>query len=124
VEKQRKEMLPSLRETSEVLSTYTQWSPVLASLGAIVPQEVVVTELMARRQNIPIESEKVDHRYSLMIGFIAGYEPVAVERFMQSLRISLEAQLKVSNIRIVSQKRQEIRNRTFQYYIVECVMKP
>ncbi len=123
-QQQRKELQPSLREVSQVLSTYSQWSPVLTSLSSSVPDDMIVTELKTKRQSTHIGREQIDYKYSLMIGFVTRSEPVAVERFMQSLRTYLQTRLKVNNIRIISQKRQEIRNRTFQYYVVECSLIP
>jgi len=118
-DKRRSEVNASLAEVTTALTVHTQWSQVLVTLSKSVPESVTMADLMARREELGGK-----YAYVLVLGMVSPTGPAAVEQFVRTLRQALPLIGGPDAVRIISQRQQQMEGRDFQYYVVECRLKP
>ncbi len=118
-DKRRADVDASLEEVRTALDVHGQWSDILVALTRTAPETITIGDLMTKRQEA-----RGKYEYSMMMGVISPTGPVAVEQFVRDLRAALPLAPGPDNIRIISQRQQQIAGREFQYYVIECRLKP
>lgn len=118
-DKRRVEVDASLEEVRTALDVHRQWSDILVALTRTAPEAITIGDIMTKRQEA-----KGKYEYSMMMGLISPTGPVAVEQFVRDLRTALPLASGPDNIRIISQRQQQVEGREFQYYVIECRLKP
>jgi len=123
-EQRRGRINASLSEVSAVLAYHTQWSSILVALSESAAKGITINDLMAKREEQKDAQQNVRYSYSLMMGVVSPSGPTAVEQFVRALRGALPLAPDSAGIRIVSQRQAQIQGRDFQYYVIECRLKP
>jgi Tfp pilus assembly protein PilN len=118
-DKRRSEVNANLAEVTTALTTHTKWSDILVTLSQNIPESVTIADLIAKREEI-----KSKYEYSLVLGVVAPAGPTAVEQFVRALRQALPLVSGPDGVRIISQRQQQMEGRDFEYYVVECRLKP
>jgi hypothetical protein len=118
-DKRRAEVDASLEEVRTALDIHRQWSDILVALTRTAPETITIGDIMTKRDEV-----KGKYEYSMMMGVISPTGPVAVEQFVRDLRAALPLASGPDNIRIISQRQQQVEGRDFQYYVVQCRLKP
>jgi hypothetical protein len=123
-EQHRQEVNATLAEVSAVLAHHTKWTSVLVALSESAPKGITINDLMAKREEQKDAQQNVKYNYSLMMGVVSPSGPTAVEQFVRALRLALPLVPDSAAVRIVSQRQTQIQGRDFQYYVIECHLKP
>jgi hypothetical protein len=118
-EKRRKEVNASLAEVNTVLTTHAKWSPLVAAAAQSASNAITISDLAAKREEI-----RGKYEYSFTLGVVASSGPVAVEEFVRTLRQTLPLRPGPDSVRIISQRQQQWEGRDFQYYVIECQLRP
>ena len=122
--RQRQDLQNRLAEIKKSLSYEIQWSPILASIAEIIPEDVTLNNVSLTRQAENVDPEKIKYHYSLVLGLLTPGDPLPIENFMKGLGNldSLKPQLK--EIRVSNQSQQEIQDHEFLYIVIECRFEP
>jgi hypothetical protein len=123
-DRRRTEITAGLAEAKQLAATHTAWSSLLVTLTDQTPKEVVISEILAKREKPKTEQTQGPYRFSLVLGVISPAGAAPVEQLIQALRTALPLQPGPDSVQIVSQRHQEIEGRDAQYYIIECKLKP
>ena len=118
-EKRRGEVNASLKEVGTALTTHTKWSPLVAAVAQSASNAITISDMAAKREEI-----KSKYEYSFTLGVVAPSGPSAVEEFVRTLRQALPLRPGPDSVRIISQRQQQWEGRDFQYYVIECRLKP
>jgi len=118
-ERRRADVNASLAEVSQALAIHTKWSDVLVILTRTAPETITIGDLMTKREEV-----KGQYEYSMMMGVVSPAGPAAVEQFVRDLRAALPLASGPDNIRIISQRQQQVEGRDLQYYVIQCRLKP
>ncbi len=121
-EKRRIEINAAMGEVNKALAYHATWSPILAALAQNTPSDLVVPDIMAKREEQGI-GDKAHYTYTLMVGVVSPSGGAAVEQFVRTLRLALPLQSGPDSIRIISQRQETVAGQAFQYYVVECRLK-
>ncbi len=121
-DKRRTEINASTTEVNKVLSYHATWSPILAILAQNTPTDLVIPDIMAKREEQGL-GEKVRFAYTLMVGVVSPSGGAAVEQFVRTLRVVLPLLPGPDSIRIISQRQEMVAGQPVQYYVVECRLK-
>jgi hypothetical protein len=122
VEKRRIEVNGAMAEVNKALSYHATWSPVIAAMALNTPPDLVLTDIMAKREEQG-SGEKVRFTYTLMLGVMSPSGAAVVEQYVRTLRLALTLQPGPDSIRIISQRQDMIAGQPVQYYVVECRLK-
>ncbi len=122
-DKQRTQITASLAEVAQVAGTHAAWSPILVTLTAQTPQEVAISEIVARHQESKSEKTKGQYDDSLSLGVLAPGGAPPVEQLIRALRTALPLQAGPDSIQIVSQRHQETAGLDAQHYVIECKLR-
>jgi hypothetical protein len=122
VEKRRTEINAALAEVDKALGNHATWSPIIAALAQSASTDLVVTDMMAKREEQGV-GDKARFVYTLMLGVMSPSGAVVVEQFVRTLRLALPLQPGPDSIRIISQRQEMAAGKTIQYYVIECRLK-
>ena len=121
-EKRRTEINTALTEVDKALGNHAAWSPIIAALAQSASTDLVVTDMMAKREEQGV-GDKARFVYTLMLGVMSPSGAAVVEQFVRTLRLALPLQPGPDSIRIISQRQEMAAGKTIQYYVVECRLK-
>ena len=121
-EKRRGEIDAAIAEVNKALTHHAAWSPILAALAQNTPPELVIPDIMAKREEQGA-GDKVRYAYTLMVGVVSPSGGAVVEQFVRTLRLALPLVPGPDSIRIISQRQEMVAGQSFQYYVVECRLK-
>jgi hypothetical protein len=122
-EKRKTQINAGLTEVNTALTIHAKWSPIVVALTQSTTKEITITELMAKREEQG-GGEQVKYIYSLILGVVSTSGPGAVEGFVQAMRQNLPLAPGPDNVRIIAQRQEMVAGRSFQYYVIECRLKP
>jgi hypothetical protein len=122
-EKRRIQSNAGLAEVDKVLPIHAKWSDILVGLAEATPETVTIADLMAKREEQKV-GQGVKYLYSLVMGVMSPSGSAPVEEFVRLLRLRMPLQPGPDSIRIISQRQEQIQERSVPYYIIECRLKP
>lgn len=122
-EKRKTQINAGLAEVSKALTIHAKWSPILVALTDSATKEIAISDLMAKREEQG-SGDQMKYGYSLMMGVVSTSGPGAVEQFVRNIRLNLPLSPGPDSVRIIAQRQEMITGRSFQYYVIECRLKP
>jgi hypothetical protein len=124
--KRQGEIDASLAEVSQLGATHAAWSPILVALTQVTPKEIVISEILAKREEAKgaPEQQKAPPSFSLVMGVTSPLGAGAVEQLIAALRKALPLKPGLDSIQILSQRHLESEGQMVQYYIIECKLRP
>jgi Tfp pilus assembly protein PilN len=122
-DKKSTQIKATMAEVTQVAGTHTAWSPILVALTAQTPNEVVLSEIVAKHEEQKGEKTKGQYDDSLMLGVLSPDGAPPVEQFIRALRSALPLRSGPDSVQIVSQRHQDLSGLDAQYYVIECKLK-
>lgn len=119
---QKDQLQGEVGELSSVLERQIQWSPILTTVAQKVPETMVISDVLIRRQEKKdtADPKKLAFEYILVIGVITESDHEAIESFVNDLRSMKADQPRMREVRVANQRLREIQKQDYLNFVIEC----